>query len=184
MIYSEKIQKAIALATAAHNGQTRKGKPQVPYITHPLTVALILSRANADEDVVIAGILHDTVEDSDGRVTLDDLEDQFGEVVAMLVRHVTEEDKSLSWEQRKHDALAHIFEMPYGALLLKSADILHNLSDLIADVAKDGDAVYEKFNAPKQKQLEHYKNLIEALDLVWKENPLLPEIREGVNKLL
>lgn len=61
MTYSAHIQKAIQFATAAHTGQTRKGKSDVLYITHPLTVALILSRADAEDDVIIAGILHDTV---------------------------------------------------------------------------------------------------------------------------
>ena len=83
-------QKAIRFATSTHSGQTRKGKPDVPYITHPLSVALILSGVGASDDVIIAGILHDTVEDSTGAVTLEDLRAEFGENVAELVGHVTE----------------------------------------------------------------------------------------------
>lgn len=183
MIFASNLYKAIRFATAAHTGQTRKGKPDVPYITHPLTVALVLARADADEDVVIAGILHDTVEDSNGKVTLEDIKDNFGELVAMLVGHVTEQDKSLPWEQRKQIALTHIYKMPYGALLLKSADVLANLSDLLTDLEVEGESVWDRFNAPKDKQLERYHNLIEALETVWPENPLLGEIKQGVNKL-
>jgi len=183
MTYPARIQHAIEFTTKAHSGQTRKGKPDVPYIIHPLAVALILSRAGADEDVIIAGILHDAVEDSSGKITLDDIEQQFSEAVAALVGHVTEQDKSLPWEERKQQALAHIYEMPYDALLLKSADVLANLSDLTADIAKEGDSVWQHFNALKEKQLERYRNLIEALQTVWPENPLLLEIKEKVIEL-
>lgn len=182
MVLTVRIQEAIQFATIAHAGQTRKGK-DIPYITHTLTVALILARASAEENVVIAGILHDTVEDSDGKIAISDVESKFGEIVAMLVSHVTEHDKSLSWEKRKSQALAHIYEMPYGALLLKSADVLSNLSDLLLDLGREGNAVWEKFNSPKEKQIERYKKLVEALETVWKENPLLPEIKAGVERL-
>lgn len=179
---SERVLKAIRFALTAHVGQTRKGK-DIPYITHPLSVALILARADAEEEIIIAGILHDTVEDSDGKITLDDIEREFGETVANLVRHVTEEDKSLPWEERKQSALAHIYEMPYGALLLKSADVLHNLSELVRDVSEQGEAVFEKFNASKEKKIEQQQKLIEAFETVWPENPLLAEIKQGVEKL-
>ena len=183
MIYSARINDAIQFAIKTHAGQTRKGK-DIPYITHPLTVALILTRAGAEEDVIIAGILHDTVEDSAGAVALADIEKQFGETVANLVRHVTEEDKSLPWEERKRIALSHIYEMPYGALLLKSADVLANLSDLLADLEAEGKSVWERFNAPKDKKIEQQQKLVEAFDTVWPENPLLGEIKQGVAKLV
>ena len=65
-IYTDKIRRAIKFASKTHNQyqqQTRKGKV-IPYITHPLTVGIILSLAKAPEDVIVAGILHDTIEDS------------------------------------------------------------------------------------------------------------------------
>lgn len=145
-------------------------------------MALILARAGAEEEVIIAGLLHDTVEDSNGKITLENIEQQFGEAVAAFVGHVTEHDKSLPWEERKQQALAHIYEMPYGAMLLKSADVLANLSDLLADV-KEGAVAWEHFNAPKEKQIERYHKLIEALETVWPDNPLLEEIRSGVSRL-
>lgn len=182
MILSPIIQKATLFSINAHAGQTRKGK-EIPYITHPLTVALILARAGADDDVIVAGILHDTVEDSDGAIALSDIETQFGENVAGLVRHVTEEDKSLPWVERKQIALSHIYEMPYDALLLKSADVLANLMDLVADIEQEGESVWERFNAPKEQKIEQQKKLIEAFETIWSENPLLPEIRDGVDKL-
>lgn len=183
MIYSARIHAAIQFAINAHAGQTRKGK-DIPYITHPFTVALILSRAGAEEDVIIAGMLHDTVEDSDGAITLADIQKHFGDEVTELVRYVTEEDKSLPWAERKRQALAHIKVMPHNALLLKSADVLHNLSDLLGDLEQYGDSVFEKFNAPKEQKIIQQQKLVEALEFVWPENPLLSDIKTGVEKLV
>ena len=87
MIYTDKIKKAISFAINTHEvdqRQKRNGKDDVPYITHPLTVGLILSLAGANENTIVAGILHDTIEDSipDKKVTQEILKDQFGEEVS------------------------------------------------------------------------------------------------------
>lgn len=183
MIYTSKIQKAINIAIETHKRQARKGK-DIPYIIHPLGVGLILARAGAKEDIVVAGILHDTLEDSDGRVRREDIEREFGSVVAQMVDDVTEQDKSLSWEERKRIAFEHIPQMSKDSLLVKSADVLHNMTDLLYDLEKEGDKVFEKFNAPKEKQFERYANLLKALEVEWQENPLLPELQENLQKLL
>ncbi len=101
----EKIQKAIKFAIKTHEvyqKQTRKGK-DVSYITHPLTVGLVLSRVGASDDLVCAGILHDTIEDSipEKKVTYEMLEERFGKNVAELVLSVSEQNKKLPWEERK-----------------------------------------------------------------------------------
>lgn len=100
-----KIQKAIKFATKTHEiyqKQKRKGK-DVSYITHPLTVGIILSCIGASDDAVCAGILHDTIEDSisEKKVTFEMLKERFGKEVAQIVLDVTETDKTLSWEERK-----------------------------------------------------------------------------------
>ena len=108
MIYTSKIKKAIKFATKTHEvyqKQKRKGK-DIAYITHPLTVGIILSQAKASEDVIVAGILHDTIEDStdEKKVTIEMIEERFGKETSNLVLSVTETDKSLSWEERKKQA--------------------------------------------------------------------------------
>lgn len=112
MIYSDKINQAIGFATKVHQGQVRKGK-NVSYIVHPLSVALILSRVTQDEDIIVAGVLHDTIEDCDphGSVTKEIIEAQFGQHVAQMVDDVTEKDKNLPWLERKLQALEHINNM-------------------------------------------------------------------------
>ena len=190
MIYTQKIKDAIKFAIKTHEvyqKQKRKGK-DIPYITHPLTVGLILARAGASEDVIVAGILHDTMEDSiaENKVTREMLAECFGEEVASLVESVTEMRKYLPWDERKREALEHIETFTNESLLLKSADIISNLSELLDDQRKDGEGVWERFNAPKEKILRHANGVISAIRKRWPENPLtidLDVLAEGLATL-
>lgn len=175
-----KIQKAIKFATKTHEiyqKQKRKGK-DVAYITHPLTVGIILAIAGANEDVICAGILHDTIEDSieERKVDLKMIEDFFGENIAKLVLALTEEDKSLPWEERKRIAKEHIKDFSNDAILVKSADIIANTRELIEDYKKDGGEIFARFNAPKEKIIKNYLETIEALIKKWPESPLIEEL--------
>lgn len=187
MIYNYKINRAVRFAIETHEitqKQKRKGK-DIPYITHPLTVGLILSRAGADENTVIAGILHDTIEDSvpEKKVTKEVLEEKFGKEVSDLVESVTEIDKGLSWEQRKLVALLHIRTFSQNSLLVKSADVLSNVSELIEDHQQEGDAVFNRFNAPKDRLILNSLRVITALVERWKENPLTEDLRRTAGEL-
>ncbi len=180
MIYTSNIQNAIRFSIKTHEiyqKQKRKGK-NIPYITHPLSVGLILSRSGTSEEVIIAGILHDTIEDSipEKKVTREMLEKRFGEEVASLVASVSETDKSLSWEERKKEALAHIGTFSHGSLLVKSADIISNTSELLDDVEREGEEVFARFNAPKEKILTQYLRVIATILERWKENPLADDL--------
>lgn len=181
MIYSEKIQKSIRFAWKVHKGQFRKGKDE-PYIVHLLTVSLILSKVTKDEDIIIAGILHDTIEDCEprGSMTKELLEKEFGVEVAKIVDDLTEQDKSLPWAERKRLALEHASQMDKKSLLVKSADVLHNMTDQIADYKKEGDAMFEKFNAGKQMQLERYEKLIAAINKTYPKNPLKSDLEDNL----
>ncbi len=191
MLYTPKIQKAIQLATQTHEidqKQKRKGR-DIPYIVHPLTVALILSCAGASEDVITAGILHDAIEDSiaEKKVTVDMVREIFGENVASLVLSVTEQDKSLSWEVRKAEALGHIKTFSHDSVLVKSADLIANVSDTIADYQREGEAIFAKFNAPKEKTIKSRVDTITALLARWPESPLAEDLKgllEGIQKMI
>lgn len=182
-----KIQKAIKFAIKTHEvyaKQKRKGK-DISYITHPLTVGLMLSVAGADEDVVCAGILHDTIEDSipDKKVDFDMLEQRFGSQVANMVLDVTEQDKSLPWEERKKQAIEHIGLMTNNSLLVKSADIVSNLSELIEDYDKEGEVIFDRFNAPKDKKIKNDLRTINAITSKWSKNPLKEQLVYLADKL-
>ena len=90
VVQNERIRKAVEFATKAHEGQKRKSGE--PYIVHPKAVMETLIEWGMDEDTVIAGVLHDTVEDTE--VTLDDVKKEFGESVAFLVDGVTKIGKA------------------------------------------------------------------------------------------
>ena len=179
-----KIEEAIRFASLVHKGQTRKGK-HTPYITHPLNVAELLATVTSVEDIIISGILHDTIEDCMPykSVTEKTIEKLFNKDIARIVNDVTEQDKTLPWVERKQMALEHITHLKQDALLVKSADVLHNMKDLLTDLEKDGVSVFAKFNAPREAQLERFKKLENALEKSWSNNPLLSEIKSTLLKI-
>jgi len=187
MIYTDKIQKAIKFAIKTHEvyqKQKRKGK-DVPYITHPLTAGLILARAGASDDVVAAGILHDTIEDSSPgkRVTREMIAERFGEEVAELVDSVTEKDKDASWGERKSEALEHIKTFSHGSVLVKSADVISNVSEILDDHATVGEEVWKRFSMPKEKVVKNYLRVIAALVTLWPKSPLSEDLPILADKL-
>ncbi len=186
----EKIQRAIKFAIKTHEvyqKQTRKGK-KISYITHPLTVGIILSQISNDVDLICAGILHDTIEDSipEKKVNFSMLEERFGEKVAQMVLDVSEKDKTASWLQRKQEARNSIKKLNSNSLLLKSADIVSNVSEIIDDFNKKGDIIFKKFNAPEPKKeniLNNYINFIKTILDHSDKNPLEKELIVLIDKL-
>lgn len=181
MIYTPRIKAAIRFSIKTHEvyqKQKRKGK-DIAYITHPLTVGLILSQARASEGVVIAGILHDTIEDSvkHKKVTVKMLRKRFGPHVAALVDSVTEHRKSDPWAKRKREALAHITTFSHGSVLVKSADVVSNVRELLDDHARNGDRVFEHFTASKMDMLSNFGKVIGALLRRWPASPLARDLR-------
>lgn len=187
MIYTQKIQKAIHFAIKTHEldqKQKRKGK-DVSYITHPLSVGLILAKTGATEDIIVAGILHDTIEDSvsENKVTKEMITDMFGQVVSNLVLSVTEQDKSLSWKKRKIEALEHIKIFSNDSLLLKSADIIENTRELITDYETKGEETFKRFNSPKNSILQNYMITITTIINKWDKNPLIKDLQDVSHKI-
>lgn len=191
MIYTPRIKAAIRFSVKTHEvyqKQKRKGK-DIAYITHPLTAGLILSQARASEDVVVAGILHDTIEDSvpAKKVTVSMLRQRFGRRVAALVYSVTEHDQSKIWNKRKREAMLRIAKFSHGSILVKSADVISNTRELFDDYTRDGEEVFQRFHAPKDALLNNTLAVINSLLHRWPENPLagdLREIRKGLKTIL
>ncbi len=156
----QKYEKAIAYATEAHYGQKRKGNGK-PYIIHPYTVALTLLDEGCSKDIVIAGLLHDTVEDTE--VTFEDIEKNFGSEVRRIVEGVTEPDKSLPWKVRKEHIIEYLKKAPLDERLLTCADKLHNILSMISEYQDSGEQMWKKFNAGKKEQEWYYRNLVEIL---------------------
>ena len=157
-MYNERIHKAIMFATLAHKNQTRKGN-DIPYIYHPMEVLQILTEMGCKEDVKIAGVLHDTVEDTD--TTIEDIEKEFGKRVASLVGGHTE-DKSKTWVERKTEDINSLKDGTVGLKAIVFADKLSNILSLYDDYKVLGDKLYDRFNANKDMQAWYYGELLKS----------------------
>ena len=156
----EKVFQAIEFAARAHRGQFRKGS-DLPYIFHPLSVAKILINCGASEEMVVAGILHDTVVDTD--VALADIERAFGAEVALLVEGASEPDKSAPWMDRKQHTIDHLRTASPDPVLLVCADKLDNILSTREEYARLGESLWERFNKPREDQKWYYQSLVQVL---------------------
>ncbi len=154
------LEMAIETAAKAHEGQVRKGSG-IPYIAHPYAVGMILREAGCSDEVVAAGILHDTTEDTP--LTLLEIESRFGKTVASLVAGASEPDKSKRWEERKNHTIAFLRTAPMDVRMIVCADKLHNLRSILADYARHQDNVWQVFSRGKEKQMWYYKSICDSL---------------------
>ncbi|MEH7382647.1 HD domain-containing protein [Bacillus sp. JJ1533] len=173
------IEKAIIVASKAHDGQYRK-LTNIPYITHPLGVGLILMKINAREELIVAGILHDTVEDKE--LTLEEISDGFGDEVAKLVEGCSEPDKSLPWEARKEHTISFLRTASEDTRTVVCADKLHNIRSIIRDYEEQGEQVWSRFSRGKEKQEWYYRNVVDSLSHA-STFPLLEELKKEVDRL-
>ena len=180
MIYPTKIQHAVQFASHKHKHQKRKIL-DYPYVTHPLVVFHLVSKFTDDQDVLCAAILHDTVEDT--KTTLDKIEKEFGERVSYLV-DILSEDKSLEKKERKKKYYKRIFEENNNdVFLIKSADILYNLTDFIATIDYGGKEKFIRMFSDFEKYNFMVKEVVNKFENKWSENPFLSDINFYLNKL-
>lgn len=128
--------KAVAFAADKHRNQRRKDADASPYINHPIALANVLSNEGgiANEDVLIAALLHDTIEDT--QTTEQELREVFGDKIASIVLEVTD-DKSLPKAERKLKQIEHAAHASIEAKLVKLADKICNLRDMVTSPPKD-----------------------------------------------
>lgn len=181
MLYTPLIHKAFHYSIKVHEidqKQKRKGK-DVPYVTHPIHVGFILSKAGASDELIAAGFLHDVLEDSidEAKVTVEELEAEFGKEVAALVASVSEKNRDLSWHERKEAALEEIRQFSHESLMLKSGDVISNTTELMSDYEHEGNNTFKRFNAPKAELIEHAQLVITTILSAWPENPLAADLR-------
>ena len=153
------IEEAIEVAAEAHQGQYRKGT-DTPYITHPYAVGLILMEAGCTEAVIIAGILHDTVEDTD--LTLEFIRERFGEDIANIVDGCSE-NKALRWRARKTERIEALRTASPEICTVTCADKLHNLRTIISEYDLIGDAVWDRFHGGVEDQAWYYRSILDAI---------------------
>lgn len=131
-----KLISAIAFAASKHRNQRRKDHEASPYINHPIALANVLANEAGveDEHVLIAAVLHDTIEDTE--TSEDELVREFGKAVADIVLEVTD-DKSLSKSERKRLQVEHAPHISRRAKLVKLADKTCNLRDMVTSPPAD-----------------------------------------------
>ncbi|MFG0295325.1 MAG: HD domain-containing protein [Maioricimonas sp. JB045] len=180
------LERALRVAGTAHVGQRRKGT-DIPYLVHPLAVVLILARAGIDDDETLAAaILHDVIEDTDW--TPERLGDDFPPRVVELVAALSEQKRTpagepIPWETRKHEHMERLCESDSAARAIALADKLHNARSLLYD-AQNGGVCWDRFNAPRERILDRYRDAVERLG---GDDPVLTrlagELRETVAQL-
>lgn len=178
-----KIDFAIEVAANAHRDQVRK-HTDIPYITHPISVGLTLQKYGYSEELIIAGILHDTIEDTP--IDIDYIKEHFGERVASIVEGCSEPDKSLPWEKRKEHTIEHLKTTSFEVKIVSCADKLHNIGTIARDHRKIGDKVWERFNRGKEKQEWYYRNLVESFchrPFSTEDEAIFKEFRDEVENL-
>lgn len=154
------IHASIMFAAEAHNSQLRKGT-ELPYIIHPLEVAQILSYIHAPKEVIVAGILHDTLEDT--QVTYQDLIHHFGETIAALVLECSNTCDG-SWRTRKQQTVTKLKTTNnQNVALILCADKVSNLRSIVYDVNAIGSDIWARFSAPKEDVLWYYEQLEKAI---------------------
>ncbi|MCX7682247.1 MAG: HD domain-containing protein [Anaerolineae bacterium] len=185
MGYSERYEAALILAAREHRAQNRKGT-DIPYITHLVHVSLILARYGFSEPVVIAGLLHDVVEDQGYPLAL--VEAEFGAEVAEMVAALSEQKRDDAgqrrpWLERKVEGLEKLRRASAGAVAVKAADTLHNARSLVADLRSEGAGVWERFNAGPSSSLWYYQSVARIVRERLGDHPLAIELEEAVAAL-
>ena len=155
-----RLQRAFRYAAEKHAGQTRK-QTAVPYLSHLMAVASLVLEAGGDEDMAIAALLHDVVEDCGGMPRLREIRRQFGLRVAKIVEGCTDSfgEPKLEWVQRKKDYLREVKHADIETRLVSASDKLHNVRTILADYRQDGEAIWRRFSGKREGTLWYYRAL-------------------------
>jgi GTP pyrophosphokinase len=152
---------ALVLAARAHDGQKRKGTT-IPYIVHPVAVAGLVAQFGGDEDLQIAALLHDVLED--GGIHYESAIAAFGDRVLTIVRGCTDgvkdaQGRKADWQERKRTHICHLTDANDDVLLVSGCDKLHNARSILEDLCNVGPDVFDRFKAGQEGTLWYYREL-------------------------
>lgn len=184
MHITPRLHHALSKASILHFQQKRKGDGS-PYIMHPFAVALILSHHTEDEDLVIAGLLHDVLEDVPAsKYSEEDMRRDFGDRVCEIVKEVTEDKDPIcheqpsknTWISRKERYIENLKNDSQEGLMVACADKIHNLLSMMEIYKEQGEKIWECFNAPADKKLWFYKEVLDVLSQRLESKEMLEEL--------
>lgn len=185
--YSDAINHALAFAAKHHDRQVRKGT-KLPYLTHPANVAVILTRYGCDTDTVVAGILHDVIEDcvreGYSREMLEQrIGDKFGAkvldtVLAVTYRRHDDDGVELSGDDRKTDYLERLSGASEEARWVCAADKIHNVSSILSDLRRtvDTETIWSRFGGGRAGTGRWYRQVYERLSELGFDAPIMAEL--------
>jgi (p)ppGpp synthase/HD superfamily hydrolase len=155
-----RFQRAFQFAAKMHSGQTRKSSA-IPYIAHLIGVASLVLEAGGDEDLAMAALLHDVVEDCGGVSMLKEVRRRFGKRVAEIVDGCTDayEMPKPPWRDRKESYIRRLKKENSDTRLVSAADKLHNIRSILADYRTLGESVWSRFNGGRDGTLWYYRTL-------------------------
>jgi len=192
--YSDRINHALAFAAKHHDRQVRKGT-RLPYLTHPANVAIILTRYGRDDKTVVAGILHDVIEDCVREAfTRDMLEQRIGDkfgsdvldtVLAVTHRRVDDDGIELSTDDRRDDYIERLARASDVARWVCAADKLHNASSILADLRRtiDPDTVWSRFTGGRESTVRWYLRVYDRLRELGFGGEIMQELGSVVHDL-
>ena len=187
----ERFVRAVNYARHLHI-EKRKGS-DIPFMAHLLGVAsLVMGEAghlsfDVSEDMVIAALLHDTVEDHGGAMRLEDVKHNFGAIVAQMVNGLSDTlvenpEQKEPWEQRKQAYIRRLKSEPLDVQLISAADKLHNARAMLDDYRQIGPEIWSRFKRGRDQQIWYFRALIK----IFKEsgtNRIVAELERVVDEL-
>jgi (p)ppGpp synthase/HD superfamily hydrolase len=173
------VEKALRIAVLYHKDQKRK-VDNLPYIVHPVMVALKLAKYGFDDVVIAAALVHDILEDTD--FTKENLEKELGPKVLEIVESISHDDNIKDWVERKKRYIQKVRNASFEAKIVSLADKIHNLESLLIAYEQLGPSVWDKFNTTKDKKIWAENELLEMYKQTL-NHPLVIEYQNLVNKI-
>jgi (p)ppGpp synthase/HD superfamily hydrolase len=175
--------RAFLFAAEKHGGQARKAST-IPYIAHLMGVTSLALEAGGDEDLAIAALLHDVVEDCGGKPMLKEVRRRFGSRVANVVDGCTDADTDPKppWRERKESYIRHLRTADADTRLVSAADKLNNVRSILSDYRELGEFVWSRFNGGREGTLWYYRSLRDEF-LRHKPNRISRELDLAVKEL-
>jgi (p)ppGpp synthase/HD superfamily hydrolase len=187
-VLTDRFDRALMYATHVHGGQVRKGT-STPYIAHLLAVAATVLEYDGSEDMAIAALLHDAVEDQGGEARLGDIRNRFGDHVGDIVRSCSDSVVNTSgsqtkedWRIRKTRYLEHLRVVDEDTLWVSLSDKVHNARSILRDLRKReiGPKVFDRFKVSKKDTLWYYGELAKVFNERLEGQQLADELGEIV----
>ena len=178
-----RFRRAFLFAADKHSRQTRKAST-IPYIAHLMGVASLVLEFGGDEDMAIAALLHDVVEDCGGVAMLNEVRRKFGARVAKIVDGCTDSyiEPKPPWRERKEVYLRHLKNADPATRLVSAADKLNNVRSILSDYREVGESIWARFNGGRGGTLWYYRTLLEEF-LRHEPNRLIGELELAVREL-